>query len=479
MMKLNNGGTKVNNEAHDTLIAPSVHVNGFLVHSEYQLQVDLVTGDISGDVIQAGEWVSIDQADLSLPELEESVHALNEGYQLHLRYPALSQSLIESDASHGHRNIYNLKAALIQSGMSESEAELELSDMNKGVKEELETTRRVQETGSLVADKQQFIFDEEVQHAAFVQEQDAVLALSYNIDDLTEDDMADLLMMSDYADQALLDAAFPHLQGYLKAEGQIKGYSSIKEITEAWTWAYRKGFAHRWSDRVDLADGAFEPMPRDIFDEILQADRCGAADLVSVPDHIEFVLSPTLEIPSEVEKLNSDFFKQDVPVLVADLIKDPDHIGAVEVKRLIGEGKIDTIIALYDYSARPLTDEMEMKGIDPYEMDWKKIEECFDLLVAGEPDLSSKVASIDAIDWHDDVSLTELRQEGLISTKAARMLTAVIPSAKTRFYYSEDKPDKPSRASSIEELAARGKAKAEEHNKKLNNTNPCLNRLSL
>ena len=105
------------------------------------------------------EWLTPADIDRYERELEP--------IRLEKAYPYLVDHLKVQEASHGHKSVSEIKDALVASGMSLSEAEVELLSMDKIYRDQVETTKHVQETGSLTLPKHQFVFDEQENHACF------------------------------------------------------------------------------------------------------------------------------------------------------------------------------------------------------------------------------------------------------------------------------------------------------------------------
>ena len=105
------------------------------------------------------EWLTSTDIDRYERELEP--------IRLEKSYPHLADHLKTQDGEHGHKNVSDIKDALVASGLSAPEAEVELSSMNKTFRDQEETTRHVQETGGLTLPKQRFVFDEQENHARF------------------------------------------------------------------------------------------------------------------------------------------------------------------------------------------------------------------------------------------------------------------------------------------------------------------------
>lgn len=105
------------------------------------------------------EWLTPADIDRYERELEP--------IRLEKSYPHLADHLKTQDGEHGHKSVSDMKDALVASGMSAPEAEVELSSMNKTFRDQEETTRHVQVTGGLTLPKQQFVFDEQENHARF------------------------------------------------------------------------------------------------------------------------------------------------------------------------------------------------------------------------------------------------------------------------------------------------------------------------
>ena len=103
---------------------------------------------------------------LTPADIDRYEHEL-EPIRLDKSYPHLADHLKAQDGEHGHKSVSDMKDALVASGMSAPEVEVELSSMNKTFRDQEETTRHVQESGGLTLPKQQFVFDEQKNHARF------------------------------------------------------------------------------------------------------------------------------------------------------------------------------------------------------------------------------------------------------------------------------------------------------------------------
>lgn len=165
--------------------------------------------------------------------------------------------------------------------------------------------------------------------------------------------------------------------------------------------------------------------------------------------------------PSSVDhssKADLSFLEE---VLIAEMPKDlHGGIGIFEIKiTTAGDESIsESVFAIYDCKARPLTDEPERRGVDLYERDWEVVSSALHESLASH----GVSADLAVIDWLEAVEISELPYTipGITNNSSA------FKDLKEKLVNSSDST-LIKRAETVEELSERGREKAAEHNRKL------------
>jgi hypothetical protein len=118
-MYLNNAE---NGKGEFCLAAPTVYVDRFLTSGEYNLSINTVTGKLYGDAILSDGWENLDMEDIlstpdeilaeELPHLNEAIEALRKGAKLAGDYPALTEGLAKNKGIEIIDNVFNLSEAI-------------------------------------------------------------------------------------------------------------------------------------------------------------------------------------------------------------------------------------------------------------------------------------------------------------------------------------------------------------------------------
>ena len=118
-MYLNNAE---NSKGEFCLVAPTVYVDRFLTSGEYVLSINTVTGKLYGDAITSDGWEDLDMEDIlstpaevlteELPHLNEAIEALRKGAKLAVDYPALTEGLAKNKGIEAIDNVFNLSEAI-------------------------------------------------------------------------------------------------------------------------------------------------------------------------------------------------------------------------------------------------------------------------------------------------------------------------------------------------------------------------------
>ena len=84
------------------------------------------------------------------------------------QYPYLAEHLASHANERGYATIEEFCLALAETSVPDAEIDEILLDMERGYREEAETTEQVARTGSLCAPKQQFVYDDSHNRARFI-----------------------------------------------------------------------------------------------------------------------------------------------------------------------------------------------------------------------------------------------------------------------------------------------------------------------
>lgn len=125
----------------------------------------------------------------------------------------------------------------------------------------------------------------------------------------------------------------------------------------------------------------------------------------------------TWALSFELDEVNEQVAVCDPSIVVAELPRSESGFGVAMLRATSSDGKSWSGNVLFDYDARPYTDELEERGIDPSNLDYQV---CLAAVSKNIPNID--IDHIEVIDWLENKSLADLQAIGVVNTQTCSIL---------------------------------------------------------
>ena len=132
----------------------------------------------------------------------------------------------------------------------------------------------------------------------------------------------------------------------------------------------------------------------------------------------------TWALSDELDEIRKQVAVYDPNVVLAELPRSESGFGVAMLQATSSDGKSWSGNVLFDYEARPFTDELEERDIDPNNLDYQV---CLAAVSKNIPNID--IDRIEVIDWLENKSLADLQAIGVVNAQACSILNGALASS--------------------------------------------------